>query len=633
MIQLTKAAKRFGPKVLFEDVNWLIGPRDRIGLVGANGTGKSTLMKILAGLEQLEGGEIVRMKSMRLGYLPQDGLRMAGRSVFAECISVFEPLRQIERDMEAALASMSELDPAGEAYAQAAERFSRLDAEFRAKEGYTIEMQVGTILTGLGFSKDDWNKPCEEFSGGWQMRIALAKLLLEKPEALLLDEPTNHLDLEARNWLEQYLLDYPNAFILISHDRYFLDVTVAKIVEVWNRKVTVFSGNYTHYQRQKEERLEQMRAAQRNQLERVAQIEAFVDRFRAKATKAKQAQSRLKELDKIEVIEIPEEEPIIHFRFPTPKPSGRVVAEFRDVAKSYGSKRVFEHVNLTIERGDRIALVGHNGAGKSTLIKLLTGLEGLSAGEYKLGHNVEFDYFAQDQYKALDPEAEILDDLCAAAPRATATELRGLLGCFLFREDDVFKKIGVLSGGERNRYALCKLLTQPSNFVLLDEPTNHLDMRAKEVLLEALKGYEGTVVFVSHDRYFIDQLATKVFEVAGGTVTAYPGNYEEFLRAKARQQEPEAAAPVAAVKAPAAEDKTAACRRMNPMKQQQLEKRLGELEADIARREATVAELEAQLSNYRSAEESQRLATAAATERESIDQLMREWEEVSEQLN
>ncbi|MFN9921503.1 MAG: ABC-F family ATP-binding cassette domain-containing protein, partial [Acidobacteriota bacterium] len=403
MIQLTKAAKRFGPKVLFEDVNWLIGPRDRIGLVGANGTGKSTLMKILAGLEQLDGGEIVRMKSMRLGYLPQDGLRMAGRSVFAECISVFEPLRQIERDMEAALASMSELDPAGEAYAQAAERFSRLDAEFRAKEGYTIEMQVGTILTGLGFSKDDWNKPCEEFSGGWQMRIALAKLLLEKPEALLLDEPTNHLDLEARNWLEQYLLDYPNAFILISHDRYFLYVTVATIVEVGNRKVTVFSGNYTHYQRQKEERLEQMRAAQRNQLERVAQIEAFVDRFRAKATKAKQAQSRLKELYKIEVIEIPEEEPIIHFRFPTPKPSGRVVAEFRDVAKSYGSKRVFEHVNLTIARGARIALVGPNGAGKSTLLRLLMGLEAPLEGQAVLGeHNVIPAYFEQNQAEALD---------------------------------------------------------------------------------------------------------------------------------------------------------------------------------------------------------------------------------------
>ncbi len=634
MIQLIKAEKRFGPKVLFDDVNWLIGPKDRVGLVGANGTGKSTLMKIIAGLDQLDGGEISRMKNMRLGYLPQDGLRMAGRSVFAECASVFEPLRQVEREMEATLSSMSDLDPEGAAYAAATEKFSRLDAEFRAKEGYTIDMQVGTILTGLGFDKDEWQKPCEEFSGGWQMRIALAKLLLEKPEALLLDEPTNHLDLEARNWLEDYLHDYPNAFILISHDRYFLDVTVSKVVEVWNKRVTIFTGNFTHYQRQKDERMEQLRAAQRNQQDRVAQIESFVDRFRAKATKAKQAQSRLKELEKMEMIEIPEEEPIIHFKFPSPKPSGRVVAEFKEVAKSYGEKKVFDSVNLTIERGDRIALVGHNGAGKSTLIKLLTGLEGLTAGEYKLGHNVEFDYFAQDQYKALDPEAEILDDLCAAAPRATATELRGLLGCFLFREDDVFKKIGVLSGGERNRYALCKLLTQPSNFVLLDEPTNHLDMRAKEVLLEALKGYEGTVVFVSHDRYFIDELAKKVFEVAGGKVTAYPGNYEEFLRAKARQIAPVevAAETVKAVKA-AAEVAPVTARRLNPMKLQQLEKRLGEVEAEIARREAAVAEYETQLASYTSAEESQRLASEAAAEREKIEALMLEWETVSEQLN
>jgi ATP-binding cassette, subfamily F, member 3 len=633
MIQLTSAAKRFGPKVLFDDVNWLIGPKDRIGLVGANGTGKSTLMKIIAGIEQLDGGDMSRMKNMRLGYLPQDGLRMAGRSVFAECASVFEPLRQIEREMEAALELMGDLDHATEAYAAAAEKFARLDNEFRAKEGYTIDMQVGTILTGLGFRKEEWDKPCEEFSGGWQMRIALAKLLLEKPEALLLDEPTNHLDLEARNWLEEYLHDYPNAFILISHDRYFLDVTVSKIVEVWNKKVTIFSGNYTHYQRQKDERLEQMRAAQRNQQDRVAQIEAFVERFRYKATKAKQAQSRLKELDKMEIIEIPEEEPIIHFKFPTPKPSGRIVAEFKDVAKHYGNKRVFDNANFTIERGDRIALVGHNGAGKSTLIKLLTGMEGLTAGEYKLGHNVEFDYFAQDQYKALDPESEILDDLCATAPKATATELRGLLGCFLFRDEDVFKKIGVLSGGERNRYALCKLLTQPSNFVLLDEPTNHLDMRAKEVLLGALKDYEGTVVFVSHDRYFIDELARKVFEVADGKVTAYPGNYEEYLRAKARQTTPEAP-----VEAPVEEKKTTTApattaKRMNPMKQQQLEQKLAQVEAEIARREAHVADLETRLSNFTSAEESQRLASEAEAERAAIETLMAEWEAVSEQLN
>lgn len=632
MIQFTNAAKRFGHKVLFDEVNWLIGPKDRIGLVGANGTGKSTLMKIIADLEQLDGGDVSRMRNMRLGYLPQDGLKMAGRSVFAECASVFEHLRQMERDMETTLASMSDLDPESAAYAAAADKFHRLDSEFRSKDGYTIEMQVGTILTGLGFSKDEWGKPCEEFSGGWQMRIALAKLLLEQPEALLLDEPTNHLDLEARNWLEEYLHNYPNAFILISHDRYFLDVTVSKIVEVWNKKVTIFSGNYTHYQRQKEERLEQMRAVQKNQLERVAQIESFVDRFRAKATKAKQAQSRMKELEKIEVIEIPEEEPVIHFKFPTPKPSGRIVAEFKGVAKSYGAKKVFDNASFTIERGDRIALVGHNGAGKSTLIKLLTGLEGLSEGEYKLGHNVEFDYFAQDQYKALDPESEILDDLCATAPKATATELRGLLGCFLFREDDVFKKIGVLSGGERNRYALCKLLTQPSNFVLLDEPTNHLDMRAKDVLLEALKGYEGTVVFVSHDRYFIDELAKKVFEVGGGTVTAYPGNYEEYLRAKSRQVEPEVVAPVVE-KAATVDDRPQSAKRLNPMKVKQLEDRLQQVEAEIARREATVADYETQLSSYVSAEESLRLANEAQAEREAIEKLMLEWEAVSEQLN
>ena len=633
MIQFNNVGKRFGPKVLFDDVNWLIGTKDRIGLVGANGTGKSTFLKIIAGLEQIDSGNMSTMRNMRIGYLPQDGLQMVGRSVFAECGSVFEPIRQIERDMEDALHQMSDLDPTTDAYAAAADRFTRLDSEFRAKDGYTIDMQVGTILTGLGFSKDEWDKPCEEFSGGWQMRIALAKLLLEKPEALLLDEPTNHLDLEARNWLEDYLHDYPNTFVLISHDRYFLDVTVTKIVEVWNKKVTIFNGNYTHFQKQKEERLEQMRAAQRNQKDRVQQIEAFVDRFRAKATKAKQAQSRLRELEKMEIIEIPEEEPIIHFKFPSPKPSGRVVAEFKDVAKSYGTKKVFENANFMIERGDRIALIGHNGAGKSTLIKLLTGTEPLSEGTYTLGHNVEFDYFAQDQYKALDPDSILLDDLCATAPKATATELRGLLGCFLFREDDVFKKIGVLSGGERNRYALCKLLTQPSNFVLLDEPTNHLDMRAKEVLLGALKNYEGTVVFVSHDRYFIDELAKKVFEIGDGAVKVYPGNYEEYLRAKTRAPEPVAVAAAVVVEKAVVEERAQNTKRSNPMKMKQLEKRLKEVEAEVAKREATLAGLEAELSNYVSAEESQRVSSASEAERAAIEKLMLEWESISEQLN
>ncbi len=332
--------------------------------------------------------------------------------------------------MEELTHKMAELDPASVEYAQVADRFHHLDSEFRNRDGYAIEAQVGTVLSGLGFPHEEWNKRTEEFSGGWQMRIALAKLLLEKPNLLLLDEPTNHLDLEARNWLEQYLANYPFAIVLISHDRYFLDVTVNKIVEIWNRGVHFYSGNYEKYLRQKQERSEQLQAAYRNQRERIEQLEAFINRFRAQATKAKQVQSRIKELEKIERIELPAEEKTIHFSFPQPKPSGRIVAEFQGVSKSYGDKFVFGGVDFIIERGDRIALVGVNGAGKSTLIKLLAGTEPLTSGEYRLGHNAEVDYFAQDQYKELDPNARMLDDLQYQAPRSTNTELRSLLGSF-----------------------------------------------------------------------------------------------------------------------------------------------------------------------------------------------------------
>ena len=446
MIQLSGAGKRFGHKLLFENLNWLITSKDRAGLVGANGTGKTTLLKILAGIETLEYGRLSVTRGISSGYLPQDGLSLSGRSVFAECMSVFASLQQMEQEMEELTHKMAELDPAGAEYAQVADRFHQLDSEFRTRDGYAIEAQVGTVLAGLGFPHSEWQRRTEDFSGGWQMRIALAKLLLEKPNLLLLDEPTNHLDLEARNWLEQYLTSYPFAYVLISHDRYFLDVTVNKIVEIWNRGVHFYSGNYEKYLAQKQERADQLEAAYRNQRERIEQLEAFINRFRYQATKAKQVQSRIKELDKIERIELPAEEKTIHFSFPQPKPSGRIVAEFQNVSKSYGDKFVFGGVNFIIERGDRIALVGVNGAGKSTLIKLLTGNEPLTSGEYRLGHNVEVDYFAQDQYKELDPNVRMLDDLQNMAPRSTNTELRSLLGCFLFSEDDVFKRIGVLSG-------------------------------------------------------------------------------------------------------------------------------------------------------------------------------------------
>ena len=380
MIQLQGAGKRFGHKLLFEDCDWLITPRERTGLVGGNGTGKSTLLKILCGKESLDYGTISFTKGMTIGYLPQDGLALSGRTVFQEAMSVFDSLRAMEKELEELHHKLADLDPAGPEWSAAADRAHHIDSEFRNRDGYAIEAQVGTVLDGLGFRKEDWERRTEEFSGGWQMRLALAKLLLERPNLLLLDEPTNHLDLEARNWLETYLDNYPGAYVLISHDRYFLDVTVKKTVEVWNKHVHFYSGNYDKYIAQKTERRDQLMAAYRNQRERIEQLEAFINRFRYQATKAKQVQSRIKELEKIERIEVPPDEQTIHFKFPQPKPSGRIVAEFKDVSKSYGEKFVFGDANFVIERGDRVALVGVNGAGKSTLIKLLAGTEPLSTG-------------------------------------------------------------------------------------------------------------------------------------------------------------------------------------------------------------------------------------------------------------
>src|ERR1700758_1128945 len=630
MIQLSDAGKRFGHKLLFQHVDWLITPQNRLGLVGANGTGKSTLMKILAGLETLDYGSITTAKGISAGYLPQDGLTLSGRSVFAECISVFSELRSMEQEMEDLTRRMSELDHSGPEFAQVAERFHRLQHEFTTRDGYAIEAEVGTVLSGLGFRKQEWHRRAEEFSGGWQMRVALAKLLLQKPNLLLLDEPTNHLDLEARNWLEEYLHDYPYALVLISHDRYFLDVVVNKIAEIWNKRFWFDTGNYDKFLAQKTQRNEQLQAAYKHQRDRIEQLEVFINRFRYTATKAKQVQSRIKELEKIERIEIPPEEKTIHFSFPQPKASGRIVAEFEGVAKAYPGrngaveKEVFRDVSFMIERGDRIALVGINGAGKSTLIKLLAGTEPLSNGQFRLGHNVQSDYFAQDQYKELDPDARMIDDLGELSPRSTETELRGLLGCFLFSEDDVFKKIGVLSGGERGRYALLRLLLHPANFLLLDEPTNHLDLRAKDVLLNALMEYTGTVVFVSHDRYFIDKLATRVFEVGGGKVEIFPGNYEDYLWRKqggqhvaptlddvpgAHESKSGKGTPLLADFAktgngalpdsPNGGDGAATPeqpkKRLNPIKRKQMEDRVTELEAEISRAEEEITRLETAL--------------------------------------
>ena len=633
MIQLTGAGKRYGPKILFENVDWLVTPQERTGIVGANGSGKSSLLKILADIDGLDSGTRSAQKSVTIGYLPQEGLSLSGRTVFAECMTVFASLRALEDEQERLTHLMAELDPGGAEYEQVADRFHRAETEFRARDGYAVEAQVGSVLAGLGFSERDWKRRTEEFSGGWQMRIALAKLLLEKPNLLLLDEPTNHLDLEARNWLEGYLAEYPHAFVLVSHDRYFLDVTVRKLAELWNKAVHFYTGGYTRYEQQKAERRAQLEAACANQQDRIRQLEAFINRFRYQATKAKQVQSRIKELEKIERIELPPEEKTIHFSFPQPKPSGRIVAEFKQVSKSYGETRVFSGAGFVIERGDRVALVGVNGAGKSTLIKILAGAEPVTSGEYILGHNAQPDYFAQDQYKELDAGARLLDDLSTVAPRATNTELRSILGCFLFSEDDVFKSIGVLSGGERNRYALARMLLQPSNFLLLDEPTNHLDMRAKDVLLTSLQEYSGTVVFVSHDRYFIDRLATRIFEIEDGQVTVYPGNYEDYLWRKQGGPATLAAEPEPAPQTEAAPEPKTPDKRLNPIKLRQMQDRRQTLEAQVARLEAEIADHESALAHFVSAEETRRVSELLDARRTDLGTLLSEWEEVSQALD
>jgi ATP-binding cassette subfamily F protein 3 len=415
-------------------------------------------------------------------------------------------------------------------------RYSDLQEEFRRLEGYSIDLRITTILRGLGFMASDMERPCETFSGGWQMRIALAKLLLGRPGLLLLDEPTNHLDLEARNWLEEYLSTYPHAVILVSHDRFFLDAVVTRITEIGMRTLTDYVGNYTAYLRERDARMELLRQRKKEQDDELERMQAFINRFRYQATKAAQVQSRIKMLEKIVPIEIPPERKRVHFSFPDCVKSGRTVLDLRNVAKSYGTLEVFSGVNLHIERGDRIALVGPNGAGKSTMMRMLSGVEAPDAGSRTEGHQVVMQYFAQDEAVRLDPTLTVYQTLAGDAPIHMVPNIRNILGGFLFSGDDVDKPVRVLSGGERTRLAVARMLLRPSNTLLLDEPTNHLDLDSKDVLLEALEDFGGTLIFVSHDRYFVDRLATKIVEIGGGGALVYPGTYEEFLWSRKQRE-------------------------------------------------------------------------------------------------
>jgi ATP-binding cassette, subfamily F, member 3 len=659
VIQLSDITKSFGDRVLLDHVTWQITDGDRVGLCGPNGAGKTTLLKMLANLDEPDSGDIITPSVLTIGYLPQDGLTHAGRTVFEEASSAFQPLLDIKTEMHDIEHKLGDTTvPQAEHDAMLA-RYSELQDRFRLADGYSMELRIATVLRGLGFIQEDLARPTETFSGGWQMRIALAKLLLGRPNLLLLDEPTNHLDLDARNWLEGYLAEYPFAVILVSHDRYFLDSVVTRITDLNLRKLTDYVGNYSKYVEQRDAMLERLRQAKREQDEEVARVKMFIDRFRYQATKAAQVQSRIKLLEKVVPIEVPPERKRIHFKFPRCAKSGRTVLELKHARKAYGDLTVFRDVSLHIERGDRIALVGPNGAGKSTLMRMLSAEESPDDGARTVGHQVVLEYFAQDEATRLDPTLTVYETLQGGSPADMVPVIRNILGGFLFSGDDVYKKVGVLSGGERTRLAVARMLLRPSNVLLMDEPTNHLDLDSKDVLLEALEDYGGTLIIVSHDRYFVEKLATKIVEIGHGEAVVYPGTYTEFLwhkeypqapvvvrshspkpktkeQPKIQDQPKSIGQPKAVDRRPETREgrkRVEAERRKEQKAVEALKNRIAALEARIAEREAAVKELEAAMAApgfYEDREASKSLVDRHQALMWEVGDLMSQWEALQE---
>ncbi len=537
MISLNGISVRYGSKVLFDDVSLRISGRDRVSLVGSNGAGKSTMLKVIEGMLKPDSGEVAVSKHTTVGYLPQEGIEFSGKTLYDEVYSSAGDINKIQNELTAIELEMSEFaDTSSDEFADLLNEYGELQERFSMLDGFRLKSKIEKILMGLGFSVADLSRQTEEFSGGWQMRIALAKLLLANPSILLLDEPTNHLDIESLLWVENYLKSYLGAIVLVSHDRSFLDNITERTVEISLGKATEYSGNYSFYKQEKEQRKELLENQYNNQQNYLKQQEKFIERFRYKATKARAVQSRIKLLEKMDKIELEDEEATVRFRFPPATHSGKVAIEISGLTKSYdGSNNVLEDVDLIIGRGEKICLVGVNGAGKSTLSRIIAGIEPYNSGAVNDGHLCAKKYYAQNQAEELDHDKTVLETMEESATGEITKNLRSILGGFLFRGDDVFKKVGVLSGGEKSRLALAKMLIEPSNFLILDEPTNHLDMRSKEVLMNALRDYQGTVLLVSHDREFIDGIVNKVIEVKDKKIRIYNGNAKEYLQAKERE--------------------------------------------------------------------------------------------------
>jgi len=535
MLQLAGISKAYGGQRVLEDVTWTVPNGTRVGLTGPNGAGKSTLLRIVAGEVEADRGTVAISKGALVGHLPQHLLGQGGITVLAKAMTAFADLHDLERRRAGLEHELATVDPEDPRYATVMERYVAICEEWDRHGRYDTESEASTVLRGLGFVEDDFGRDCGDLSGGWQMRIALTTLLLRRPDILLLDEPTNYLDLEARTWLEEFLVSYPGTVVLVAHDRYFLDVAVQHIAEVVNGRVTDYPMNYSRYLEERERRLEQAQAAYENQQAEIERIESFISRFRYQASKAALVQSRVKQLERVERLLPPEGHGrTLKIRLPEATRSARVVLELKDAVKRYADTSVYEGIDVLIERGQRVALVGPNGAGKTTLLKMLAAGTPIDAGTRTEGGKVRIGYFAQDHAEQLSSGRTVLAEMMHAASIETAPFVRNLLGAFLFSGDSVDKPIGVLSGGERSRLALAKLLLEPVNCLLLDEPTNHLDLTAKAILLDALLAYNGTIVIVAHDRYLLDRLPTQVIEVGRGCATRHVGNYEDYLRARER---------------------------------------------------------------------------------------------------
>ncbi len=652
MLAVEKINVQFVGRVLYEDLSFTIGAKDRVCFAGPNGAGKSTLMKIIAGLTTPDSGKVNKAKYIEVGYLPQEGIHLQGRSLFEEAETAFEDAVALQEKLEAASERLGQLDASSPEYADALEVYGEMQLHLDNHDVGKMKPRIEKVLSGLGFKPGDLERDVGEFSGGWQMRIALAKLLLREPAVLLLDEPTNHLDIDSQLWLEGYITGYNGAVVIISHDRAFLDAIVRRTLAFEAGQVNEYHGNYSYYIKESEARREQLQREYDNQQREIEKTESFIRRFRAKSTKAAQVQSRIKQLEKMVRLQPPQAvEKGMALRFPQPERSGQIAVELTGTSKAYGDHLVFENFDFRLERGEKIAVVGANGAGKSTFSRLVSGADPLTAGERKVGHKVSISHFAQDHADSLNPAKTVLQTVEEVAAREVAGNLRTLLGCFLFRGDDVFKQVSVLSGGERSRLSLAKMLLRPANLLILDEPTNHLDMQSQAVLQEAIAAYQGAVIIVSHNREFLDPIAEKVLEFYPDAQPprTFFGNLSDFVEKK-RQEEalagrsnPEEASPTQEKAAqPSSPANRKAQRQLEGQLRQQranalkpLNANLEEIEETIASKEARKAEIESLMADPEFFKNKDGAAGTAAEYRElaaAIEKAYTDWSKVSDEI-